>query len=271
MAIALIGRGNALRAKKDFKGAITDYNRALEIDKRIHIAYGERAKAYYALSDYDQALEDASKALELSPQSAELFEQVGRIHLAKGQFEKAIESFTKALELDPAFAIGYAGLACAKACTGAKDHSSDAATFLKLAGFHHESSADVAIMGYFKLLRSSEPEKAASLLNEALEKCDKASWPYPILQYLHRDLSFQELSKLATDEKKVAKFHLCVGMQLATIGRPGEALDHLRWTKLHADRQSHDYPLSVAELLRIERTAAQPNDEDQSARGSGGE
>src|SRR5262249_37864389 len=74
-AMAYKNRGNAYYSKKDYDGAIADYNEAIRIDPSqaltYHVvAYVNRARIYSDKKDYDRAIADYSEAIRLDPKLA---------------------------------------------------------------------------------------------------------------------------------------------------------------------------------------------------------
>ena len=76
-----------------------DYNKALEINPRLAIAYYNRGNAYLSKGQYDEAISDYNKALEINPRYAGAYANRGFFYYAKGQYDKAWEDMHKAEDL----------------------------------------------------------------------------------------------------------------------------------------------------------------------------
>jgi tetratricopeptide (TPR) repeat protein len=63
----LFERGNSKCKKRDFDGALADYNRAIELRPDYAQAYNLRGAAKKAKGDLDGALADCNRAIELKP------------------------------------------------------------------------------------------------------------------------------------------------------------------------------------------------------------
>jgi lipoprotein NlpI len=100
-AAAFYNRGNAKDAKGDYDGAITDYNKAIELKPNDADAFNTRGNAKEAKSDYDGAITDYNKAIELKPDFEEAFYNRGNAKQNKGDHDGAITDFNKAIELKP--------------------------------------------------------------------------------------------------------------------------------------------------------------------------
>ena len=63
-------RGNAKGNSQDYKGAIADYTKAIELNPNFAAAYNNRGNAKSDLQDYLGAIADCTKAIELNPNYA---------------------------------------------------------------------------------------------------------------------------------------------------------------------------------------------------------
>ena len=102
-----INRGMDYGKKDQFDQAMSDFNKALEIDPTSAMAYHHRGVLYTFKGQYDQAFSDFSKALEINPRFASAYSSRGRAYMAKGQYDQAISDYTKALEINPNLAVAY--------------------------------------------------------------------------------------------------------------------------------------------------------------------
>ena len=100
-------RGIVHLEKGEHDRAISDYTKAIEINPRFAMAYGNRGNAYSNKGRYDQAFSDFSKALEINPRDAEAYYNRGTAYVKKGQYDQAISDFNKALEINPRDAVAY--------------------------------------------------------------------------------------------------------------------------------------------------------------------
>lgn len=144
--IAYNNRGHAYRQKTDHAQnedekvhwlmlAKADYEAAMSIDPRYHLAYSNRGKVWFELKDYrmansdytlaiqfkpdnashyvnraatfgylgrlDSALVDLNKAEELNPNNLQLYYNRGAMHLQLNNFEAALADNEKYLQLNP--------------------------------------------------------------------------------------------------------------------------------------------------------------------------
>ncbi|MDT9186184.1 tetratricopeptide repeat protein, partial [Limnospira sp. PMC 289.06] len=60
-------RGFAHRSQGNYKAAIADYNRAIEINPNYHNAYNNRGFAHRSQGNYKAAIADYNRAIEINP------------------------------------------------------------------------------------------------------------------------------------------------------------------------------------------------------------
>ena len=99
--------------QRDFKGAIADFSKVIELSPNYAVAYNERGLAEGALvkkgDDSDSflasALADYNKAIEINPDFAPAYYNRGVVMQAKGNWDNAKADFTKVVELKPNAAL----------------------------------------------------------------------------------------------------------------------------------------------------------------------
>ncbi len=101
--ICYLERGNAWFNIRNFKKAIIDYTKALELKPDNSFAAGihnNLGMVYYRLSDYDKAIEEHSISIDLRPKNPSAYSNRGSAFYLKGNYEKAIDDYTKAISID---------------------------------------------------------------------------------------------------------------------------------------------------------------------------
>ncbi len=147
-------RGIEKLSSGDGKGAITEFNQALQANPSDVVTYGKRGNTFYDLGNYQQAIADYSQAIQLDPNNvtayfnrglarydqkdpkgaAEDFTQVLRLkpndpdaYYKRGlsyydlqDYQTAIQDFTQAIQWKPNDAIAYQGRGLARSASGDK-------------------------------------------------------------------------------------------------------------------------------------------------------
>lgn len=107
-ADAYFVRAWALRERNQPERALTDFNRAIEIQPTTQPAYySQRALTYVRLRDFDRALLDYNKAIELNPRSPTFHNDRGAAYLDLRDYARALADFDRAIELDRRYAVPY--------------------------------------------------------------------------------------------------------------------------------------------------------------------
>jgi tetratricopeptide (TPR) repeat protein/predicted aspartyl protease len=96
-ADALARRAAASATRRDYLGAIADYDRAIALDPKVPGLYLERAKARLRTGDKPRASEDLARALQLKPDFDEALLLRGLLHLQAEPPEQANADFDAAL------------------------------------------------------------------------------------------------------------------------------------------------------------------------------
>ncbi len=78
---------------------------------RNHKFYNNRGIAYGEKGQYDQAISDFNKAIEINPRYEKAYSNRGIVYRLKGQYDQAISDFNKAIEISPTDAQAYNSLA----------------------------------------------------------------------------------------------------------------------------------------------------------------
>lgn len=106
-AINYMEYGVDLCSQKLYDQAITNYNRAIELDPKLSEAYYNRGNTYYFQGFIDKAIIDFNKTIELNPKLAEAFCSRGTCYYNKELFDKAIQDYSKAIEINPHYDTAY--------------------------------------------------------------------------------------------------------------------------------------------------------------------
>lgn len=82
--------------------ALSDVNKAIELNPNDLTAYIHRATYNTDMKKYDFAMADYSKIIELNPNNAKAYNGRANICLIQKEFSKALEDADKAIRLEPA-------------------------------------------------------------------------------------------------------------------------------------------------------------------------
>jgi tetratricopeptide (TPR) repeat protein len=110
--------GVAKQKAGDDRGALADFNKAIELDPNNAVAYinrGSIKEGSFLEIIKGGALADFNKAIELDPNNAVAYYMRGKLNRISDT-GKALADFSKAIELDPKFVDAYKGRVSIKYC-----------------------------------------------------------------------------------------------------------------------------------------------------------
>lgn len=84
---------------EDYRGAISDLDKTIELDSEIPISYIKRAHCYVMLNDNEKAILDYNKAIELEPKNGDYYYLRGLTEIILGKKDMACSDLSKAGEL----------------------------------------------------------------------------------------------------------------------------------------------------------------------------
>ena len=82
--------------------AISDLNRAIQLNPKNATAYTNRGITYSKLKQRRRAISDFTKAIELNPNNPKPYAARGVLFASIGKFEEARNNMRRAIELNPA-------------------------------------------------------------------------------------------------------------------------------------------------------------------------
>ncbi len=106
-AISYYYRGVSKNESKNYKGAIIDFTKAINLDAKYNLAFNSRGFSKLVLGDYKGAIEDYSKSIELNPNDEVVFYERGSCKVKLKDYKGAIEDYSKSIELNPNDADTY--------------------------------------------------------------------------------------------------------------------------------------------------------------------
>jgi tetratricopeptide (TPR) repeat protein len=93
----------------DYQGALADYNRAIELNPKMAIAYNNRGSLKEnQLQDLQGALSDYDRAIKLNPKMDFAYNNRGLLKTEKLQdIQGGIADFDRAIQINPNYALAY--------------------------------------------------------------------------------------------------------------------------------------------------------------------
>ena len=102
-----INRGIILYHNHNYRGALSDYDKAVEYDSNNYQCYYNRGLLRQEVGDLNRALEDFNKAIEISPENIDIHYQRGVVNLQLRQWKDAVADFDSLINRYPYFLPSY--------------------------------------------------------------------------------------------------------------------------------------------------------------------
>ncbi|WP_043997703.1 tetratricopeptide repeat protein, partial [Microcystis aeruginosa] len=106
-AEAYYNRGNLYSDLQKYDLALSDYSKVIDINPNLAQAYNNRGNLYYNLQKYDLALSDYSKAIDINPNHANAYNNRGNIYSDLQKYDLALSDYSKAIDINPNDAKAY--------------------------------------------------------------------------------------------------------------------------------------------------------------------
>jgi tetratricopeptide (TPR) repeat protein len=160
-----------------FEAAKAEFERAIQLDPNLALAYLRLGQVYQDQGQTDLAIGRFEKALALQPMLVPLITLVGNLYLDKGNFEVAGKYYQQALAIDPNFATAASNLAWVYAAQGGNlDVALSLAEKAKESLPESDSASDVLAWVEYK---KGSYDSARELLEECVQKVpDKGEYHY---------------------------------------------------------------------------------------------
>lgn len=242
--------------KKEYEKAEVLYVRAIKFDPKCAPAYNNLGADYCEQKKYLEAIKVYQQAFRLDSKWAWIYAlNMGRAYAALNLFDDAIKAYSEVIRLKPKEASVYRSRAnlYLRLAQGT-EAALDAQTYLKLKGWHEESSPYVTLIAYFGYRQANQNEDAIKILADA-KKLKTSEWAYQIIRYLRQEISEQQLLTLATDKDKMTEAQTYIGLNLSLFNKQNDAIAHFQWVKENGNQDFTEYELALAELERIIKNA----------------
>ncbi|WP_369235388.1 AAA family ATPase [Streptomyces sp. R21] len=120
-AFARTMRGRELQRSGAYEEALAEFDRALELNSGLVVAYVGRAMTRGDLDAYEEAIADLDRAVELEPERAMAHSTRGEYHRIQRRYDESIRDLDEAIRLDGTDNFAWASRGAAHAARGEFD------------------------------------------------------------------------------------------------------------------------------------------------------
>jgi tetratricopeptide (TPR) repeat protein len=266
---------------------IEAFRQAVKLDPASGNAHYNLGSLYGRVGRFSEAIDELKEAARLDPNSGSICINRGTTYKLAGRNEEALDAFKEAVRRWPThpaanFSLGTAYYdlgryreavdtlekpieCCKENCElymtrgfsylfpqQAEAAASDAAACLKQNGWRNTRSVYMALVGYFGYKLAGQEKSSAEILEEAANSAEPKAWPYPVIQYLRRQITIEDLLALARDNDQRTEAHAYVGFGMLLNGLTDQAMEHFRWVSQYGNQRFFEYHLAQVELNRVE-------------------
>ncbi|WP_404197209.1 tetratricopeptide repeat protein [Streptomyces tauricus] len=172
-ALAHTLRGRELRYAGEYRQALAEYGRALELDPGLAWAHYGLGYTHQRLDDFPAALAALDRADELAPGTGWILAGRAETYRVAGRFEEAVADFDRAVALAPADAEPLTGRAVCRHALGRYDEA--LADFDRALGIEPDNAW--ALVRRARLRRTrGEPDEEFADFDRAVRAAPDAAW-----------------------------------------------------------------------------------------------
>ncbi len=92
---------------KKYNEALSDFNKAIKINKKFADAYFNRGIVYEKKGEYNKAIADYTKVISLKPNMYQAYNNRGLLYFGISDYKRAISDFTASIRIKNDFAFTY--------------------------------------------------------------------------------------------------------------------------------------------------------------------
>jgi tetratricopeptide (TPR) repeat protein len=119
-----VTKGDALGRSGRYNEAIQAYDKAIEIDPKLAIAWSNKGNVLGRSGRYNEAIQACDKAIEIDSKLADALQSKGISLIGLGRYDEAIQALDKAIEIKPNNANAWTGKGIAFRHLGRYDEAS---------------------------------------------------------------------------------------------------------------------------------------------------
>ena len=241
--------------------AATALKESIRLNPKWVGAHMNLAVAYLQLRKDDEGIAELKEALKVEPNAFFAADRLGKEGIRLGRYSDALQGYDwlsrAPLQPQACENVVFATLYIGKGEIAART----AQDCMQMKTKRDRAAPYIALFEYFGWRAAQkDKEAAASLGQEALtelqNQLNRGQWPLPVVKYLRREITGEELLKQSGNNDEQTEARTYLGYDLSLSGKPEEAAPHLRWVKEYGNRNFVEYPLAVLELHRIEEAKA---------------
>jgi tetratricopeptide (TPR) repeat protein len=227
--------------------ALKAFQRVLETDSNDLSAQLGQAMIFAKLKRHPQAFTSYDAIVQRFPRHAFAWNGRGLAAFNMEDFDEALNSFEQATADQPVNGFFYEALAWTRMCRGEFTQAAESAKHATLMyNRRGETSAYPLFIAYFAYLETGDSDNARRALNYAVANKSQDQWPTPVIDYLSKKITAEQLISCITNTTEETEAHTYIGLNLHQQGDLKGTMAHLEWVSQHGDPEVFEYTLARA-------------------------
>ena len=219
--LAGMGKGLVLALRGNLSGVTGDLDEALlDMNQSAGILQGrpERSsvrKSFNQKGKVEKLINTYSQLIYMNPRDLDSFYNRGIVYISLKQWDAAASNFTRVVEL---------------------------------AKWDGKAAVQASIWRYVALRKQKRKTEAERVLSEATANCKEKGWPHPLLMYLSRLKSKDEILKSAHGAEQETQSHCLIGLMEGLAENKSESIKHFEWIEKYGDISLDEFVIALNEL-----------------------
>lgn len=235
-----------------FDKAKADRDHIIHLPAKTADDYYERSCAFYEIGNFVKALIDCTSAIKQKGSDPQLYYQRGLTEATLGNYNKAIADYNRAILLNDKYAQAYYLRGASYLFSNQNDKAIlDFKKHIQLTNWqeaHGPYSVMFLAIAYKRLNKDAEAQK---ILFEGKQHASANDWPAPVIAYLNKQISANELLAKANNKDLLTEAHAYIGADLAAAKKMKAAQEHLSWVKQNGNKSFSEYQLASSILKSV--------------------
>lgn len=238
-------RGVAQQGMGDYRGSISDFDKAIAIAPKAAAAYSSRGISWKLLGDLDRAMADQLAAVALSPRFAIAHAELGAARLFRQDFDGSIHSLTTAIDLAPRDTSHLMLRGVTLFCRG------DFKAAIPDLQRAFDIGNDTYALLYLHLARAKAGEDASAMLEADASKVRIWHWPSAAVGLYLGRLSAEKTIAAARTPDEVGEAQFYIGQWQLLQGDRVAAREALQAAAQACPPWFNEHVAAIAELQRL--------------------
>lgn len=242
-----------LNEQKDFPGALSDAQKAVELKKTAQSVF-YRSVANRANGKIAESKTDAQESFKLQSDFAENVYNIGWLQAMEGDFAGALTKFEEAQKLNKKVGNQMCSSTTRALIMLCQQKPDEALKALEESRNERGENAGYAgLIGWIAEMKKGNKTRANEWLVWAKERTSvgNAKWVDALLDHMNGQMGWNDLEKLADTPVRQTEAHVYDAYRLLSLGQKDKAKTQMEWAKDKGTSLTTEYLLALVESKRL--------------------